>query len=144
MNYLFVFLLPFIFSCEKVIAEYSISVRDEALQQKYLKEHNKLRYAEKIQPLKWDISLEKHAKSWVNHLSDICKISDSRGSGYGEAIDQSWQMRHDSPRLVVKRWSKYVDHILSPETRLIGCGFAYCEDPFRYGRSRLIVCNYFP
>jgi len=113
-------------------------VLNESYQRKFTTAHNLKRNYRGLAPLVWNVKLEKHARSWANHLAIQCRANRSSGSGYSENIYQVWGKRGEGIKQIVDSWD------VKKESVIMGCASSACLDPLTLSSSVIYVCNYFP
>jgi len=115
----------FLISCN------SADIINQSSQREFLKAHNK------YYDLKYDVALEKHARSWADHLADRCSdFNYSKGSGYSENIAVSWGVRRRSFHDIILEWD------IDSNAKWVGCSAVMCEQSDTRAVAWYYVCNY--
>ncbi|QHO09790.1 Pathogenesis-related protein [Arachis hypogaea] len=127
----------------------------------YLKVHNDARASVGVQPLKWDIKLEDHARTFVNKHVESCKLGKGgTGGRFSRLVEQNSRLitGADAVALWVETKKNY-DYksnsctdkknyscvpyvkVVWGGTTLLGCARIRCHD---IKKGILISCYYFP
>ena len=154
----FILYLSFLFIIPTNACSNSKETLRQAMADKFLRIHNKIRTMRDLPPYEWDKDLAKVADEWSKRLAISCSVYPSK-SGYGENIYQAWQIAPTTPTEALRTWLRTYDswnrkcrdgeecseyfNLVSLKTKRVGCGYSICYD-FSGSRSMIYVCNYDP